>query len=161
VKLEVFRGSRQAWNETLDEATQFVHKIESEKLIGITHSIDQTEGVVAVWHWAEGAFWPCPHCGERIEDQFTSCWSCSTARNAADAPAPDPQTPETAPRSDATEWELAFRMIQGAWMEWDDFFDETAKLATAIGLERLVGISHSGGKSNALATVFYWRESEP
>lgn len=25
--------------------------------------------------------WTCPNCGEQLEEQFTSCWSCGTARN--------------------------------------------------------------------------------
>ena len=24
--------------------------------------------------------WTCPQCGEKLEGQFTSCWSCGTAR---------------------------------------------------------------------------------
>lgn len=27
--------------------------------------------------------WTCPHCGETIEGQFTSCWKCGTTRSAA------------------------------------------------------------------------------
>jgi hypothetical protein len=24
--------------------------------------------------------WPCPHCGEILEGQFTDCWNCGTPR---------------------------------------------------------------------------------
>lgn len=27
-----------------------------------------------------GEQWTCPHCGEKLEGQFTACWSCGTAR---------------------------------------------------------------------------------
>ena len=26
--------------------------------------------------------WPCPHCNETIEGQFTSCWKCGQERQA-------------------------------------------------------------------------------
>jgi hypothetical protein len=26
--------------------------------------------------------WRCPRCGERLEGQFTECWSCGTPRSA-------------------------------------------------------------------------------
>ena len=27
-----------------------------------------------------GERWTCPQCGEQLEGQFTTCWSCGTAR---------------------------------------------------------------------------------
>lgn len=30
--------------------------------------------------------WTCPKCGEAVEEQFTSCWNCGTARPTADQP---------------------------------------------------------------------------
>ena len=30
----------------------------------------------------QGQNWRCPRCGEPIEGQFTSCWSCGAARPA-------------------------------------------------------------------------------
>jgi len=30
----------------------------------------------------QGQNWRCPKCGEQIEGQFTSCWSCGAARTA-------------------------------------------------------------------------------
>ena len=29
-----------------------------------------------------GQNWRCPKCGEELEGQFTSCWSCGTVRSA-------------------------------------------------------------------------------
>ena len=29
-----------------------------------------------------GQHWRCPKCGEQLEGQFTSCWSCGAVRNA-------------------------------------------------------------------------------
>ena len=27
--------------------------------------------------------WPCPNCGERVEEQFTQCWKCGQTRPAS------------------------------------------------------------------------------
>jgi hypothetical protein len=27
--------------------------------------------------------WACPHCGERLEPQFTQCWQCGASRESA------------------------------------------------------------------------------
>lgn len=35
-------------------------------------------GEAARRHRAEA--WSCPHCGERLEGQFTECWKCGAAR---------------------------------------------------------------------------------
>ncbi|WP_376692496.1 putative signal transducing protein [Wenzhouxiangella sp. EGI_FJ10409] len=31
----------------------------------------------------DGLPWTCPDCGERLEGQFTTCWQCGHAREAA------------------------------------------------------------------------------
>lgn len=31
-----------------------------------------------------GKPWGCPHCGERLEGQFTACWRCGTDRGGND-----------------------------------------------------------------------------
>jgi hypothetical protein len=31
-----------------------------------------------------GESWTCPACGEKLEGQFTSCWSCGTVRAIKD-----------------------------------------------------------------------------
>jgi predicted RNA-binding Zn-ribbon protein involved in translation (DUF1610 family) len=28
----------------------------------------------------QGTAWTCPHCGEKLEPQFTSCWKCGTKK---------------------------------------------------------------------------------
>ena len=30
-----------------------------------------------------GESWSCPHCGEKLEGQFTQCWHCGTAKPAS------------------------------------------------------------------------------
>jgi hypothetical protein len=158
VEYRIFHGSRQYWNGPLDEATEFASQVSSEMLIGITHAFEKDDAVVAVWCWAEGSYWTCPRCGERIEDQFDSCWSCSTPKTKPAAPNPSQEAQGETPPSDARNCHLEYKLIRGAYLEWDDFFSEAAKLASAIGPERLIGIAHSGGKDDALATVFYWSE---
>ena len=39
--------------------------------------------------------WPCPRCGEQVEDDFDLCWSCGTARDGTEDP--DFQTADDAP----------------------------------------------------------------
>jgi hypothetical protein len=53
VKCEYFRGTLATWDELFSEAAVFASQIGRERLIGISHSADQSKGVVAVWYWDE------------------------------------------------------------------------------------------------------------
>ncbi|MBI3829963.1 MAG: hypothetical protein HY291_10625 [Planctomycetes bacterium] len=44
----------------------------------------------------------------------------------------------------------------GALTTWDELFSQVAEFATSIGKDRLIGISQSEDKSDALVTVWYW-----
>lgn len=155
-EFRTFRCGRQDRDDALDEATTFAGQLKAKELIGISHVVDKEHTVVAVWFWSWGSYWTCPQCAERVEVQFDSCWNCSTPRpHAADSqPTEEPQA--VARDGEDRSGQIEYLTTRGAWLEWDDFFSEIAKLASAIGPERLIGIAHSGAKDDALATVFYW-----
>ena len=50
---KMFRGTMATWDQLFAEAAQFAAKLDRERLISISHSEDQQDGVVAVWYWAE------------------------------------------------------------------------------------------------------------
>ena len=81
--------------------------------------------------------WTCTNCGERIEDQFDSCWKCAaTPRDivTSDAAIQEPETPK---------WRLAFRVFRGTLITWEELFRQAAEFASELGPERVVSISHS------------------
>jgi hypothetical protein len=53
VKFECFRGTFTTWDELFAEAAGFAAQIAPERLISISHSADQSRGVVTVWYWDE------------------------------------------------------------------------------------------------------------
>ena len=97
--------------------------------------------------------WTCTKCGERIEDQFDSCWRCSSPRGAAEATA----APEIeADTTKAQKWVMAHRTFRGTFTTWNDLFSEAAEFATELGPERVVSISHSADSSDGVVVVWYW-----
>ena len=52
VRYRMFRGTIQPWDELFCEAAEFASTLRPEELIGISHSEDSNDGVVAVWYWA-------------------------------------------------------------------------------------------------------------
>jgi hypothetical protein len=53
VKYEVFRGTLETWDSLFEQAAEFATQVGRERLIGISHSEDKQDGVVAVWYWDE------------------------------------------------------------------------------------------------------------
>jgi hypothetical protein len=53
VRCEYFQGTLRTWKELFAEAAVFASTIGRERLIGISHSADGSQGVVAVWYWGE------------------------------------------------------------------------------------------------------------
>lgn len=51
VRFEVFRGMFSSWNDLFQQAAEFASQIGRDRLIGISHSSDGSEGVVTVWYW--------------------------------------------------------------------------------------------------------------
>lgn len=48
-----FRGMWKSWEALFDEAAAFATQIGPERVISISHSGDNSEGVVVVWFWAD------------------------------------------------------------------------------------------------------------
>jgi hypothetical protein len=55
VRCELFRSTFDSWDSLFGEAAEFATQIGRERLIGISHSEDGNDGVVAVWYWGEPA----------------------------------------------------------------------------------------------------------
>jgi hypothetical protein len=53
VKFEVFRGVLSSWQTLFQQAAEFASGIGPERLITISHSEDQNDGVVTVWYWSK------------------------------------------------------------------------------------------------------------
>ena len=53
VKFEMFRGTIATWDQLFAEAAEFATRLGRERLISISHSEDQQDGVVAVWYWTD------------------------------------------------------------------------------------------------------------
>jgi len=97
--------------------------------------------------------WTCSRCGEQVEDQFDSCWKCSTAKEPGQPAAPGASEGGAGA---GTKWRMAYKYFRGTLATWDELFDQAAKFATETGPERVVGISHSADHSNGVVTVWYW-----
>ena len=53
VRFEVFRSALSTWNTLFEQAAEFASNIPPDRLITISHSADNSEGVVTVWYWSE------------------------------------------------------------------------------------------------------------
>jgi hypothetical protein len=51
VEYRMFRGTFATWVDLFDQAAGFATELGRERLIGISHSEDKSDGVVAVWYW--------------------------------------------------------------------------------------------------------------
>lgn len=51
VLFKVYRGVWTSWNELFTEACKFATAIGKERLISISHSEDENDGIVTVWYW--------------------------------------------------------------------------------------------------------------
>ena len=53
VHFEIFESSFKSWESLFSEAAGFAEGLGPERLIGISHSEDQSKGVVTVWYWSD------------------------------------------------------------------------------------------------------------
>ena len=53
VKYKVFRGIFSSWATLYTKVAEFATEIGKDKLINISHSENQIEGVVTVWYWSD------------------------------------------------------------------------------------------------------------
>ena len=53
VKFEIFRGTFKSWELLFTEAAEFASALGAGRLISISHSEDDNDGVVTVWYWSD------------------------------------------------------------------------------------------------------------
>jgi hypothetical protein len=51
VVFRTFRGRLATWNALFEDAAAFASSVGRERVISISHSGDQGDGVVTVWYW--------------------------------------------------------------------------------------------------------------
>jgi hypothetical protein len=52
VQFRVFKGVFKSWQALFEQAAQFASEVVGpDRLISISHSSDQADGVVTVWYW--------------------------------------------------------------------------------------------------------------
>jgi hypothetical protein len=51
-----FRGVWKSWDNLFNEAAEYATQLGPERVVSISHSCDETEGVVVVWYWAEAEY---------------------------------------------------------------------------------------------------------
>jgi len=94
--------------------------------------------------------WICKKCGEQIDDQFDSCWKCSTPTDDSAA------TPENRSQAGAPpKWRLTYRKFRGTLATWEQLFSEAAAFANEVGPDRIVNISHSVDRGDGVVVVWY------
>ena len=52
VHFRAFKSSFKSWETLFAEAAAFAEEVGPEDLISISHSEDQSKGVVTVWYWS-------------------------------------------------------------------------------------------------------------
>jgi hypothetical protein len=102
--------------------------------------------------------WTCQKCGEKIEDQFDSCWRCRAPRPGAPTEAGPAPNPAPASAAAPVKWRAKYRIFRSTFASWDQLFGEAADFATQIGPERLINISHSANHADGVVAVWYWAE---
>jgi hypothetical protein len=53
VEFKMFRGTFTSWERLFENAAQFATQLGPERIISISQSEDQSDGVVVVWYWSE------------------------------------------------------------------------------------------------------------
>ena len=93
--------------------------------------------------------WTCKKCGEQIDDQFDSCWKCSTKKDVLLATVEN--TPPATPK-----WRVAHRIFRGTFTTWEDLFQQAEAFANELGSDRIVNISHSADRGDGVVVVWYF-----
>jgi hypothetical protein len=101
--------------------------------------------------------WTCQKCGEKVEDQFDSCWNCSTPKSGVQIAAAE--NPDGGGESKKA-WRLSYKYFRGTLATWDELFSQAAQFATEVGSEYVVGISHSADRGDGVVTVWYWTQAD-
>lgn len=53
VTFKLFRGTLASWPKLFRQAADFATALPKDRLISISHSEDQEDGVVTVWYWTD------------------------------------------------------------------------------------------------------------
>lgn len=53
VKFRMFRGVMTSWPALFQSAAEFATDVGRDRLITISHSEDNEDGVIAVWYWGD------------------------------------------------------------------------------------------------------------
>lgn len=51
VQFKIFRATFKSWEKLFGEAADFAGSLPPERLISISHSSDNGEGLIVVWYW--------------------------------------------------------------------------------------------------------------
>jgi len=47
----IFRSAWSSWQSLFGEAASYLTELGPERVLGVSHSADKTEGVITVWYW--------------------------------------------------------------------------------------------------------------
>lgn len=104
----------------------------------------------------------CPRCHETSEDQFDTCWRCSTPLPDDGAPAPgEPASlAATAHRQSppSPRRKVDFKIFRGTFTTWNILCAEAAEFASTLGPRDLINISHSEDEEDGVVVVWYWTD---
>ena len=89
--------------------------------------------------------WTCAACGEHLDDQFESCWKCSTVPEAKADPVAPPK------------WRVCCRFFESSMDSWSSMFSDAAAFATEIGRDKVINISHSADHHRGCVAVWFWQ----
>ena len=53
VRFEIVRGTFTSWDSLFQRAADFATTVGRDRVISISHSSDDTGGVVTIWYWAD------------------------------------------------------------------------------------------------------------
>lgn len=51
LQFEVFKSGMESWDKLFQRAADFATNLGPDRVVNISHSEDQNEGVVTVWYW--------------------------------------------------------------------------------------------------------------
>jgi hypothetical protein len=86
VRCKIFRSALSSWETLFEEAAAFASQLPPERLISISHSEDDNEGVVAVWYRVAGERGAADRAGAERQaggdtegGEATQCMQCGKA----------------------------------------------------------------------------------
>jgi hypothetical protein len=90
------------------------------------------------------SIWSCPNCGHINDLSNLDCAKCGFAKPPAD-------------KANQTR-HVGFEVFRGTLISWQALFASAAELATKIGPENLITISHPQDHNQGVATVWFWKD---